>query len=229
MPKKFQEFLTGTKYCDISDPIIQLIAKELVLPCNGDDILSAIQIFNWVRDEVKYNFDFWNVKASETLMKMSGMCANKANLQIAMLRSVGIPAGYMVLRIKKEALRAIAIDELYEKSLDIIVHIYCCAMLNDDWIGADATVDRELYEAAFVDIPDWDYVKWNGFKHLHISDNYITDVSGPHASIDEYMDIPHRFMTDNIINKANNYIEELRAKVRFLVGEIRGKDLQRVG
>ena len=103
MVKKFQEFIAGTKYCDIDNPILRLITRELVSPCKGDDTLSAIQIFNWVRDEVKYYFDFWNVKASDTLMKMSGMCANKANLQIAMLRSIGIPAGYMVLRIKKDA------------------------------------------------------------------------------------------------------------------------------
>jgi len=212
---KIEDFLKGTKYCDKDNPLIQFVAKELVLPCRGNIICSAIQIFNFVRNEIKYSFDYWNVKASETLEKLSGMCANKANLQIALLRAIGIPAGYMVLRIKKEALKAIATDEIYEKSSNMIIHVYCCVLLNGEWVGADATVDRELYEAAYVDMPDWDYLEWNGLTHLHISDNYITDVSGPFSNIDEYMDMPHRFLNDDIANRANEYIEELRSKVRL--------------
>jgi len=215
-----QKFLLGTKYCDTDDPIIRLIAKELSLNSNGNDVYSAVKIFNWVRDEVKYSFDYWNVRASETLQKMNGMCANKANLQIAMLRSIGIPAGYMVLRIKKDALKAIAIDELYDKSLDMIIHVYCCVMLNGRWVGADATVDRELYDSAYVDIPDWDYVEWDGYNNIHISDNFITYASGPYPNLDEYMDMPHRFMNEDIMNRANNYIKGLRSKVRSLVGKV---------
>ncbi len=212
---KIEDFLKATKYCDKDNPLIQYVAKELVLQCRGNVICSAIQIFNFVRNEIKYSFDYWNVKASETLEKLSGMCANKANLQIALLRAVGIPAGYMVLRIRKEALKAIATEEIYEKSSNIIIHVYCCVMINGEWIGADATVDRELYEAAYADLPDWDYIEWNGATHIHISDNYITDVSGPFSNIDEYMDMPHRFLNDEIANRANEYIEEIRSKVKL--------------
>lgn len=215
-----REFLLETKYCDIYNQEIVELTRELIHQCKGDNTCSAIQIFNWVRNTIKYNFDFWNIKASETLKKLSGMCANKANLQIALLRSAGIPAGYMVLRIKKEALRAIAIDELYDKSSDAIIHVYCCVLLNGEWIGADASVDKELYESAYTDVPDWHYLDWNGKDHLHIHDNYILDATGPYPNIDEYMDMPHRFMNDDIMCRSNNYIDELRAKVRYLVGRI---------
>jgi DNA-binding protein len=216
----YKQFLLETKYCDINDPEIINITKDITRKCNGDDICSAIQIFDWVRDRIKYSFDFWNIKASETLKKKSGMCANKANLQIAMLRSVGIPAGYMVLRINKDAIRAIATDELYEKSSDIIIHVYCCVMLNGNWIGADASVDRDLYDSAYIYIPGWDHVEWNGRDHIHLPDNYIVDVSGPFASIDEYMDMPHRFMTDEIVYRSNCFIDELRTKARIVIGEV---------
>jgi transglutaminase-like putative cysteine protease len=215
---KINDFLAETKYCDKDNPLIKYITNELVLPCRGNNICSSIQIFNWVRDEIKYSFDYWNVKASETLEKLSGMCANKANLQIAMLRSIGIPAGYMVLRINKKALKSIATDEIYDKSSDVIIHVYCCVLLNGEWIGADATVDRELYDAAYIDVPDWDFIEWDGSNHLHISENYINDVSGPFPNLDEYMDMPHRFMNDDIANRANEYIEGLRSRVRSLVG-----------
>jgi transglutaminase-like putative cysteine protease len=217
---QLQKFLLGTKYCDTDNAIIRLIARELSLPRKGDDVYSAVQIFNWVRDEVKYNFDYWNVKASDTLMKMSGMCANKANLQIAMLRSIGIPAGYMVLRIKKDALKVIAINEIFDKSLDVIIHVYCCVMLNGEWVGADATVDRELYESAYAGVPDWDYVEWDGYNHIHISDNFITYASGPYTNLDEYMDMPHRFLNEGIMERANSHIERLRAKAKTLIVKI---------
>ncbi len=215
-----REFLLETKYCDIYNPEIKSTAKSLTHKLKDDKVYSAIQIFDWVRNEVKYSFDYWDIKASETLEKMSGMCANKANLQIAMLRAIGIPAGYMILRIKKDALRVIATDELYDQSSDIIVHVYCCTMLNGNWVGADASVDRDLYDSAYVYVPGWDYVEWNGKDHIHLPDRYIVDVSGPFADIDEYMDMPHRFMTDDIVNRSNNHIIELRAKAKTLIGEV---------
>lgn len=217
---EYDKFLAETKYCDISNPAIQSKSKMLISSCKGDEVCFAIRIFNWVRDEVKYGFDFWNVKASETMKKMFGMCANKANLQIAMLRAVGIPAGYGILRIKKEALRTTANDEIYEKSADIIIHVYCCANLNGRWISADATVDKELYEVAYLEIPYWNYKDWDGKRHFRISDYYIVEDMGLHADIDIYMDIPPRFLDSGIIDRANRYITQLRRKVKAQVGNL---------
>lgn len=210
------DFLSATKYCDKDHPEIQELAKRIGNGCGGDQVRSAIEIFNWVREEVKYAFDFWNVKASETLRKRFGMCANKANLQVALLRAIDIPAGYVILRIKKEAIRTIANDEIYSKSSDLIVHVYCCVFMNGEWISADASVDREIYEAAYANVPNWDYVQWNGNKHLLIPSEYIIDVSLPCASIDHFMDMPHRFLTREMLDRANEYIRQLRAKVRSL-------------
>ena len=205
----YREFLMGTKYCDVENTEIQ--TEKLLSSCDGSEVRSAVGIFDWVRDAVKYSFDFWNVKASETMQKMSGMCANKANLQIAMLRATGIPAGYRVLRIRKEAIRTIAYDEIYDKSSQTIIHIYCCVLLNGQWISADATVDRELYEAAYLKVRDWDYLSWDGRNHFRISSSYVVEDLGLRSNIDEFMDMPHRFLTDDIIKRANSFIERLRA------------------
>jgi len=216
----YREFLMGTKYCDVESVEIRRQTEQLLScgegdhkdrPYDGDDVHSAVRIFDWVRDEVKYSFDFWNVKASETMRKMSGMCANKANLQIAMLRAAGIPAGYGVLRIRKEAVRTIANDEIYDKSSEVIIHVYCRVLLNGQWISADATVDRELYEAAYFEVPDWEYLSWDGQNHYRISSSYIVEDLGLRSNIDEYMDMRPRFLTDDIIESANGYIGKLRA------------------
>ena len=209
-----REFLIGTKYCDVENAEIRRQTEQLLSSCD-DDVHSAVRVFNWVRDEVKYSFDFWDVKASKTMRKMSGMCANKANLQIAMLRAAGIPAGYGVLRISKEAIRTIANGEMYDKSSDVIMHIYCCVMLNGQWISADATVDRELYEAAYLNVPNWEYLSWDGRNHFRISSSYMVEDMGLRSNIDEPMDMPPRFLTDDVIRRANNHIERLRSKVNL--------------
>ena len=209
-PSIYADFLSATKYCDVESPEIQ--KQTLRLISSADNINAAIRIFNWVRDDVKYAFDYWNVKASETIQKMCGMCANKANLQIAMLRTAGIPAGYGVIRIKKEALKTIANDEIYTKSSDITIHIFCCVFLNGQWVSADATVDKELFDAAYLEVPGWKYSDWNGDNHLQMSPRYIVENLGTFANIDEYMDIPPRFLNNDIISRANKYIEKLRLK-----------------
>ena len=220
----YREFLVGTKYCDMGNAEIRRQTERLLSSCTGGTgspgchgisrVHSAVRIFDWVRDAVKYSFDFWNVKASETMRKMSGMCANKANLQIAMLRAAGIPAGYEVLRIRKEAIRTIADDEIYDKSSEAIIHVCCCVLLNGQWISADATVDRELYESAYLKVPDWEYLSWDGHNHLRISSSYIVEELGLRSSMDEYMDMPPRFLTDDVIKRANSFTEHMRAKVK---------------
>ena len=208
----YQGFLVGTKYCYVENAEILRRTKALLSSRDGDDVRTAVCIFNWLRDEVKYSFDFWNVKASETLLKMSGMCANKANLQVAMLRAAGIPAGYGTLRIKREAIRTISNDEIYVKSSDSIIHVYCCVLLQKQWVSADATVDEELYDAAYLEVPDWEHLTWDGGSHLRISSSYILEDLGLRSNIDEYMDLPPRFLTDDVINRANAHIGRLRAR-----------------
>lgn len=203
------EFLSGTKYCNLESHEIQERALRLTL---SDDINTAIRIFNWVRDDVKYAFDYWSVKASETIQRMSGMCANKANLQISLLRAAGIPAGYGVLRIKKEALRTIADEEIFDKTSDVTIHVYCRVFLDDHWVSADATVDKELFDVAYIDVPGWEYRDWNGKDHFQMAQRYIVEDLGTLANIDEFMDITPRFLNDDILKRANKYIKKLRAK-----------------
>lgn len=206
------EFLSETKYCDLESYEVKKQALRLKA---SNDIDTAINIFNWVRDDVKYAFDYWNIKASETIQKMCGMCANKANLQISLLRAAGIPAGYGVLRIKKEALKVIAYEEIFAKTLDSTIHVYCRVFLNDQWISADATVDKELFEVAYINVPGWEYGNWNGRDHFKMSKKYILEDLGMLANIDEFMDIPPRFLNDDILKSANKHIEDLRLKKIF--------------
>ena len=82
-------------------PVIKNTALDLTSGINEDR--QKVAVLAAFIKEVKYAYDEWYVSASETLARKSGMCSSKTNLMIAMLRSIGIPAGYRLLRISSEA------------------------------------------------------------------------------------------------------------------------------
>ena len=203
-------YLSETKFCDYRHPCIRRLADELFTEIK-DDRGRAVAVFNWVRDEICYRFDYWAVKASQTAQKRYGMCANKANLQIALLRHLGIPAGYHVLRIKKEVLRPITEPEIFDLTRPITTHVFCAVWLDGRWISADSTVDGKLFEAAYRDYPGWRYVDWDGSFDYEIDRSFVVEDLGISPNIDRYLEIPPRFLNDELLRRANRYIEELIA------------------
>ena len=57
---------------------------------------SAVNIFNWVRDNISYSF-YYNTKygAEGTLAHMTGNCCDTSNLLVALARDAGISARYV--------------------------------------------------------------------------------------------------------------------------------------
>jgi len=96
-----EEYLQPSELCDFDrSPQIRAKAEELTEGCR-----TARQKFRRLFDFVKerpYGLEDWDVTASETLAKGWGMCSGKANLLVALLRSIGIPARYRVYRINAE-------------------------------------------------------------------------------------------------------------------------------
>ena len=205
-----EEYLIETKFCDYHHPSIRRLADELFMEIEGDRG-RAITVFNWVRDEVTYRFDYWAVRASQTARKRYGMCANKANLQIALLRYLGIPAGYHVLKIRKEVLKPVTEPRIYELTRSITTHVFCAVWLDGRWISADSTVDKELFEAVYKDHPGWRYMNWDGGSDYEIDRSFVVDDLGISPNIDRYLEIPPRFLNDDLLERANRYIERLIA------------------
>ncbi|HID54905.1 TPA: transglutaminase family protein [Candidatus Poribacteria bacterium] len=203
-----ERYLAETKFCDYRHPNIRRLADELFAKIEGDRG-RAIAIFNWVRDEVPYRFDYWAVMASQTAQKRYGMCANKANLQIALLRYLGIPAGYHLLRIRKEVLRPVSEPRIYELTRPITTHVFCAVWLDGRWISADSTVDGELFEAAYKDQAGWRYTDWDGNFDYEIDRSFVVEDLGISPNIDRYLEMPPRFLEDDLLERANRYIEGL--------------------
>ncbi|MCM8832957.1 MAG: transglutaminase domain-containing protein, partial [Candidatus Omnitrophica bacterium] len=138
-----------------------------------------------------------------------GNCFNKSNLQISLLRSCGIYSGYKVYLIKKDVFLPIVPEEIYELISQPTIHVSCVVYLEGRWIEADATIDFELYNHIYRNIENWKYVEWDGEKDISIHEKYIVENQGIYSNIDLYLLNPPKFWNDQLLEKANKYIEGL--------------------
>jgi transglutaminase-like putative cysteine protease len=96
-----EESLKPTYLCDFDqEPAIGEIARQLTEEAI-DRQQMVDHIYHFVK-ELPYVLEDWDVKASKTLRKRLGMCLEKTNLMVAMLRSIEIPARYRLFKILSE-------------------------------------------------------------------------------------------------------------------------------
>lgn len=200
-----KEFLRPTKYCDTAHPDVIAKASELT---RSDARETAIATWCFV-SHIPYRFDYWSTKASETLDKGYGMCTNKANLQIALLRATGIPAGYGQMKIRKEALRDVSDEEFYAKIAPVTTHIFCWVYLDGRWIASDATRDRFLEGDVPDDPTDNRAYPWNGNTNYKKPPRFVVSEEVVAANIDEKLSIRPRFLNDDVLARINAHIDEL--------------------
>jgi transglutaminase-like putative cysteine protease len=143
-----EEYLQPSALCDFDrSPQIRAKAEELTQGCR-----TARQKFRRLYAFVKelfYGLEDWDVTASETLAKGWGMCSGKANLLVALLRSIGIPARYRVYRINAEVSLWSKVTRLGELSRRMGPaprqqdHVDCEVWLGK-WITCDPARDTAL-------------------------------------------------------------------------------------
>lgn len=179
--------LQPTYYCDYDHPDIQELSSNLNE--GGTDQTSiAIRIFNYVRDNVSFGFDFFQVKASETLKCRYGACWNKSLLLIALLRSNQINAELGSIPLNRSFIKP-AIGNWYWLANTPYNHCVVRAYINNRWTILDAVLDKQTYEAFYAPLGvDWG-IDWDGKEDVCL---YTESISG---STVIYQDI------DEILNK----------------------------
>ncbi|MCT8338386.1 transglutaminase domain-containing protein [Methanoculleus sp. Afa-1] len=157
-------FLAEHPCIDYSSPIIRAKAEEL-FP-GADSPLERVRIaYEFVRDEIPHCFDIGSdvitARASDVLARKTGICHSKANLLAALLRGIGIPAGFCYQHI------TLADDD----SLGYCVHCYNAVYLDGRWIFLDARGNtggrRALFSVeepilAYPNRSDYDEYFWKG-------------------------------------------------------------------
>ena len=156
IPEEMTKYLQPTEFCDCNN---EEIIKHAQMMSKGASTSKekAVKIFYFVRDKIPFGVDSPDTKASVTLKKGYGYCVTKTNLQIALLRSIGIPSRYHQVVLNKEILKGILPNTVY-KMVDekIWYHPWCECYRSDKWIPNDTVFDKRLdeslYKGAFVTI-----------------------------------------------------------------------------
>jgi len=145
------------------DPVIKKKAKELVDHAQTTQDMSSC-IVQFVRDQIPYCLDEWDVKPFEVLKRGRGMCAGKALLAAELHRAVGIPARFKVIKIlgeeklfdfikrqlEKNEILGLSLEErrtLIQAILSLPPdrdHIILQVFLNGKWVDVDVARDTNL-------------------------------------------------------------------------------------
>ena len=118
------EYLSATKNCQVNDPEIQVLGKQLA---------TGQMIFVYVRDKVEYDF-YYNTKrgALGTLHDKVGNCTDCSHLIVALARAAGIPARYVNCSGVKF-------------SSGVYGHVWAELYINGAWVKADASNNNNQF------------------------------------------------------------------------------------
>lgn len=215
--ENLEEYLKPTKYCDTVHPAIIKAADEIAAYCQDPFYLCwpsspvdyAKAVYGYIR-EIPYAFDKWQRKASETLELGRGMCFNKANLQVALLRALGIPAGYVIVELRRESLKSSLTKDAYELLQLTFRHCYATAWLDGRWRGVDATTDPLLAKAQ-----GWTPPQFTGKEDIRPPPHERATEPIRYANIDGILDAGPRLKgadLERVVRESNRHFEELRRK-----------------
>jgi hypothetical protein len=209
---RLNEFLAETEYCDYTNPDIKKLSSELTFDLKSERE-KALKLFMWVRDNTAYRVGYWTEKASETLKKRCGTCTNNANLLVALLRVVGIPAGYGVMKVYgPDYFGPMLLPRLSQKISKKSTHVYCSVFLNKKWVNCDPSDDEPLSVNTRHLNPQSKLVEWNGVDHaiMALNPSHIISDTYPLPSIDDIIRKKLRFSKYIPAYFGNLYIEFLR-------------------
>lgn len=143
-------YLRATPFIDAEDAAIRELAASLSLK---DQTATAIALFNWVRDSIRYDpmaalAERDEHRASAVLRRGSGFCVQKAVLLAALARAAGIPSrlGFADVRNHKipPRLRQLMGTDLF------VFHGYVELFLDGRWLKAAPTFDPESARKAGI-------------------------------------------------------------------------------
>jgi len=189
--------LEPTRFMNSLHPAIVDCAKR-VAPDGLPTKEKAQRIFNFVRDEITYEFraklDPNEYVASYILSVGRGFCCQKATLQCALGRVVGIPTGVLMGTIRDRTLHPQIVAAMRTDLLRY--HGLAAFYLNGQWLRADATLSPEL-----VARKGYRLVEFNGEQEALLP---ATTLAGaPHVEYVEwfgaYADLPIDDMIEDFL------------------------------
>jgi len=184
-----REFLAPSLLCNCSQLIVQTARR-----IGGDHPTSVAvrQVFYWVRDNIQYTVGLDRLSAEGTLLKGSGSCTNKANLMVALLRCLSVPAGFRVMEVVGQAyFGPLCTDTFRQFVSQRSLHVYATAFLNGRWVKLDCSDDIQLCSATQHLCKQTTPAEFDGTHDavLHLDpEHVISDSIGPLPSVDHILE-----------------------------------------
>jgi transglutaminase-like putative cysteine protease len=183
-----QDYLAATRLCDCDNPWLRKKAEETTNGATTPEE-KALRIFYFVRDNIRFGMAFSRSRASRILKLGYGECLTKTNVQVALLRAVGIPAQMRWVMAQSKVLRGLVADFVLRLIASEASHFWAECYLRDRWVSCEATFDKPLYEGMLKQglitkgqIPTID---WDGENDLVLLKPWITKDRGSVPSADE--------------------------------------------
>ena len=183
-----QDYLAATRLCDCDNPWLREKAEEITNGATTPEE-KALRIFYFVRDNIRFGMAFSRSRASQILKLGYGECLTKTNVQVALLRAVGIPAQMRWVMAQSKVLRGLVADFVLRLIASEASHFWAECYLRDRWVSCEATFDKPLYEGMLKQglitkgqIPTID---WDGENDLVLLKPWITKDRGSVPSADE--------------------------------------------
>jgi transglutaminase-like putative cysteine protease len=145
-PPELQPWLDKTKLIQTKDKLVTAQLRELIGKKKNVDLIVK-RIYDFVREEVKYESEKSSRDAKKTLEELVADCGGKARLFCAMNRAAGIPCrvvGGIIL----------------EKSAKKITHVWAESYIGDKWIPFD------VVNGYFASVPAH-------YLEIYRGDNYL--------------------------------------------------------
>ncbi len=210
-------YLEPTEFCDSNHPSVASKAVELTQNAKSSKE-KTLNIFHFVRDQIKFMMVYEGGKASDTLRKQYGDCGTKTNLQVALLRAAEIPARFHIAALYKECIKGIVSNLFYKFSPKIILnHPWCECYLNNQWISCDTLLDKQLVEVIYKksiftseQIPT---IEWDGKSDLNTMITWMHEDKGIRSSLDEFYlaeSSALKVLIKLLVKRSNNFTEKLR-------------------
>ena len=191
-------YLKNTYFFNFNHPSVSDFAITQTIEATTDKE-KAVCLFYAVRDGWRYEathlyFQKEKWRTSEILQRDSAHCLDKANILIASLRAVQIPARLHLVKVKNH----IAAERVIEKfkTDELTPHAYVEVFLAGKWVAATPAFNKGLCEKLNVEPLEWDGRSDAIFQQYSRSGHQFMEYLADYGTFD---DLPLDFIYDNLL------------------------------
>jgi hypothetical protein len=192
-PMNMDRYLIPSDMSDCDHPRLKQMAQEITAGAENPT-QAARRVFLYVRDEIAFNatLDIF-LKASQAIERRAMDYCNKINIHITLLRAVGIPSRFHMVRARKEMLEHIVPGFLYRFLPSPVGHFWCECHINGRWVACEALFDSAFYEGMLrigyltkAQIPTID---WDGRNDLVLMKHWIVTDREFYSHYEQLLDL----------------------------------------